>query len=197
MLYIKNIALFLNASLGNHLKALESNANSMLMKNAHLYLLKLTRINDMDIFKICLEYWLKLVSSLYNEYPYAALETSPLLLGSIVQTNSRRWNYCDILSSLRTILIERMVKPEEVLIVEDENGEIVREHIKETDNLALYKSIRELLIYLTHLDCEDIENIMTEKLAHQIDGTEWSWANINKLCWAVGSISGAMSRPLF
>ena len=26
----------------------------------------------------------------------------------------------------------------------------------------------------------------------QIDGTEWSWSNLNKLCWAIGSISGAM-----
>ena len=34
---------------------------------------------------------------------------------------------------------------------------------------------------------------MVDKLSRQIDGSEWSWANINKLCWAVGSISGAMS----
>lgn len=27
-----------------------------------------------------------------------------------------------------------------------------------------------------------------------MDGSEWSWDNINKLCWAVGSISGALSE---
>lgn len=27
-----------------------------------------------------------------------------------------------------------------------------------------------------------------------MDGTEWSWDNLNKLCWAVGSISGALSE---
>lgn len=26
----------------------------------------------------------------------------------------------------------------------------------------------------------------------QVNGTEWSWRNLNTLCWAVGSISGAM-----
>lgn len=26
----------------------------------------------------------------------------------------------------------------------------------------------------------------------KMDGTEWSWNNLNKLCWAIGSISGAM-----
>ena len=28
----------------------------------------------------------------------------------------------------------------------------------------------------------------------QIDGSEWSWNNLNTLCWAIGSISGAMSE---
>ena len=33
---------------------------------------------------------------------------------------------------------------------------------------------------------------MTEKLRSQVDGSEWSWKNLNTLCWAIGSISGAM-----
>jgi exportin-1 len=39
----------------------------------------------------------------------------------------------------------------------------------------------------------DTETILTEKLAKQVDGSEWSWNNVNTLCWAIGSISGAMS----
>ena len=35
---------------------------------------------------------------------------------------------------------------------------------------------------------------MTEKLAKQVDGSEWSWSNLNTLCWAIGSISGAMNE---
>jgi exportin-1 len=65
--------------------------------------------------------------------------------------------------------------------------------MKEVDTIVLYKSMRELLVYLTHLDVADTENILTEKLAKQVDGTEWSWQNLNTLCWAIGSISGAMS----
>ena len=34
-------------------------------------------------------------------------------------------------------------------------------------------------VYLTHLDAPDTENIMTEKLARQMDGSEWSWKNLN------------------
>jgi exportin-1 len=61
-----------------------------------------------------------------------------------------------------------MVKPEEVLIVENEEGEIVREVLKESDTITLYKSMREVLVYLTHLDVDDTETIMSDKLAKQV-----------------------------
>jgi exportin-1 len=80
--------------------------------------------------------------------------------------------------------------------VENDEGEIVREFMKESDTIVLYKSMRELLVYLTHLDVADTETILTEKLAKQVDGSEWSWNNLNTLCWAIGSISGAMSELL-
>jgi hypothetical protein len=85
----------------------------------------------------------------------------------------------------------------QVLIVENDEGEIVREFMKESDTIVLYKQMRELLVYLTHLDVVDTENILTEKLAKQVDGSEWSWQNLNTLCWAIGSISGAMSKYCF
>ena len=81
-----------------------------------------------------------------------------------------------------------------MLIVENDEGEIVREVLKETETIVVYKQMRELLVYLTHLDVADTEAILTEKLQKQIDGSEWSWNNLNTLCWAIGSISGAMSK---
>lgn len=47
-------------------------------------------------------------------------------------------------------------------------------------------------VYLTHLDYVDTEVIMTEKLHNQVNGTEWSWKNLNTLCWAIGSIRYAI-----
>ena len=84
-----------------------------------------------------------------------------------------------------------------MLIVENDEGEVVREIVKESDTVQLYKTIRECLVYLTHLDVNDTETILTEKLAKQVDGSEWSWQNLNTLCWAIGSISGAMSTYHF
>ena len=58
-------------------------------------------------------------------------------LGS--QLLQRRQLYAEPLSKLRLLMISRMAKPEEVLIVEDENGNIVRETMKDNDVLVQYK----------------------------------------------------------
>lgn len=106
----------------------------------------------------------------------------------------RKHKYQEVLSNLRTVMIEKMVRPEEVLIVENDEGEIVREFVKESDTIQLYQTSRQCLVYLTHLDVVDTEQIMTDKLARQVDGSEWSWSNCNTLCWAIGSISLAMNE---
>lgn len=76
-------------------------------------------------------------------------------------------------------------------MVEDENGNIVRETMKDNDVLMQYRTMRETLIYLSHLDYEDTELQMLEKLRGQMSGT-WTWNGLNTLCWAIGSISGSM-----
>ncbi len=38
-----------------------------------------------------------------------------------------------------------MAKPEEILVVENDQGEVVRETIKDTDSINLYKTMRETL----------------------------------------------------
>ncbi len=45
-----------------------------------------------------------------------------------------------------------MVKPKEVLIVIDENGEAIEELYDDTETHSLYETMRETMIYLTNLD---------------------------------------------
>jgi len=52
--------------------------------------------------------------------------------------------------------------------VENDEGEVVREFMKDCDTIMLYKSMRECLVYLTHLDVHNTEIIMTEKLNRQV-----------------------------
>ncbi|KAF9432539.1 Karyopherin transporter, partial [Entomortierella beljakovae] len=198
--YIANVAMFITGFLNVHLKLVENPQNREVLLVAHQYLLKISQVEDREIFKICLEYWSKLVAELYEEIQQLpVMELPQLSLGTGIMQSSgsvslRKNFYTEVLSRLRVIMIERMVKPEEVLIVENEEGEIVREVMKESDTITLYKSMREVLVYLTHLDCLDTERIMSEKLTKQVDNSEWSWSNLNKLCWAIGSISGAMNE---
>ncbi|PVU94831.1 hypothetical protein BB561_002230 [Smittium simulii] len=189
---IQNSVHFLTSYLGNQLSLVEAYADMKLVLTAHEYLIQIMTIDDNEIYKVCLEYFHSFIKNLY-EGSRSINQTGLLNLGRTPK-QSRHLMYESVLSTLRVTLIDTMAKPEEVLIVENEDGEIVREFIKETDSLVLYTSQRECLVLLTHLNSEDMENIMMAKLSHQLDQSEWSWNNLNSLCWAFGSISGSMNE---
>merc|ERR1719274_540445 len=58
--------------------------------------------------------------------------------------------------------------------------------------------MREALIYLTHLNAQNMEEIMVDRLTQEClnegSSEHWSPTLLNRLCWAIGSISGAMSE---
>lgn len=219
--FVMDLALFFTGFFRAHTSLLDVEGPVEMqdaLRFAHEYLVKISKVSDVEIFKTCLEWWFRLASDLYDNeihIPGAADRGPPLLLNNIRDAQSpqisnmtgvggtapgtnvvtpKRAFYAPILSEVRQVMISRMAKPEEVLIVEDENGEIVRETTKDTDAIALYKTMRETLVFLTHLDTANTENIMLSKLTLQIDNSEWSWNNLNTLCWAIGSISGAMGE---
>lgn len=103
------------------------------MTHAHFYLIRISQIEDREIFKICLEYWNKLVQELFEEMQSLPItDMNPLLSmnqmipggiaggGGALHPNMhanyplRKHLYTDVLSNLRQVMIERMVKPEEV-----------------------------------------------------------------------------------
>ncbi|CAF3763002.1 unnamed protein product [Rotaria socialis] len=191
--FIQNLALFLSNFLKEHGILIERTPDlKETLLEALQYLVLTSEVEEVEIFKICLEYWNILSAELYREVPYQQIAPSYLRTGNSNNVPTRRQFYSVILSKVRRIMISRMARPEEVLVVENERGEVVREFMKDTDAINLYKNMRETLVYLTHLDYVDTESIMTEKLANQVNNTEWSWKNLNTLCWAIGSISGAM-----
>lgn len=205
--FLQDFAMFLTTYLTRHRALLEGDDNLRdLLMNSHQYLLHLSEIDERELFKTTLDYWHNLVAYLYQEVERLHLEElNPIFQQSpnvekgavnpefLKKFPLKKHMYENICSKLRWVIIEKMVRPEEVLIVENDEGEIVREFVKESDTIQLYKSEREVLVYLTHLNVVDTEEIMIGKLARQIDGTEWSWHNINTLCWAIGSISGTMN----
>ncbi|KYQ92422.1 exportin 1 [Tieghemostelium lacteum] len=183
--FIHALTLFLTGFFRAHIKTMENPQNVPFLKLGHEILVSISSVDDIEIFKICLEYWNFLSSTLYADInTYTTLLNSP----------PRVQLYKTILVKVRVVLIDKMAKPEEVIVVQDENGNAVRELTKDTDSLTLYESMRETLIFLTNLDAENTQQIMLDKLNSLIAYKEWSCAKLNTLCWAIGSISGAQSK---
>ncbi|CDO94795.1 unnamed protein product [Kluyveromyces dobzhanskii CBS 2104] len=211
--FLQDFSMFLTTYLARHRSLLEKEDSLReLLITAHQYLIDLSKVEERELFKTNLDYWNNLVSALYQEVQQIPENQNNALLKLSNGQNMfsgkkgaphpeflkrfplKKHIYDNICSQLRWVIIESMVRPEEVLIVENDEGEIVREFVKESDTIQLYKSQREVLVYLTHLDVLDTEDIMLNKLDKIFDGSEWSWHNINTLCWAIGSISGTMDE---
>lgn len=154
-------------------------------------LIQISYVDDNEVFKTCLDYWNYFVPDIYSTTMDPAGQFS---FGSNPAAH-RKALYAKTLSNLRLLMISRMAKPEEasglptggclqalrfslqvssvalplqVIVVEDENGNIVRETMKDNDVLMQYRAMRETLVYLSHLDHDDTEQIMLEKLRLQV-----------------------------
>nr|GMC87751.1 protein EXPORTIN 1A isoform X2 [Ipomoea batatas] len=140
----------------SHIRVLETSqetVNALLMGLE--YLINISYVDDTEVFKVCLDYWNSLVLELYEAHHNAdnpAMTASlmglqvPMLPGMVdglaAQLMQRRQLFAGPMSKLRLLMICRMAKPEEVLIVEDENGNIVRETMKDNDVLVQYKQVK-------------------------------------------------------
>ncbi|KEG12996.1 putative exportin 1, putative,RNA-nuclear export factor [Trypanosoma grayi] len=150
--------------------------DDILLISSHQMLLGMSYIDDKELFKSCVEYWWHL-----GEKMLRCLSLTPLYK-----------KLSTTLSNVRSVLIKKMAKPEEVIIVE-EDGELRREHMSDVEGLQMYNLMREALVFLTNLDPYDTQQIMTGLMQKQLDRSEWSWHNCSTLSWAVGAVS--MSLP--
>lgn len=114
-----------------------------------------------------------------------------------VKPEQRQQWYAPVLHDVRDVMVSKMARPKEMKIAVNEDGQVVKPP-EDTSARALYQTMRETLVFLTHLNYEDTESIMLEKLAAQVDTnpatTQWSWEKLQTLCHSIGSISGAMNE---
>ena len=188
---IMELSMFMCTMLRQHRLLMERRERENVHK-ALDYLLLFSEMEETEIFKICLEYWNVLVADLYR-----LVTSAGGVVGNAGGTGSssvRLISFKNILSRLRYVVIGRMAKPEEVLVIVNENGAVVRECMKNTASIVHYETMRETLVYLPHLDCVEVEKILTDKPEQQTNTSELSFKKLNTLCWAVGSISGAMNE---
>lgn len=69
---------------------------------------------------------------------------------------------------LITLMVRRMSRPEEVMVMENDDGEIVRVETKDTDCSALYKVMKETLVLLSSVDYEITEAIFMSSLDDEV-----------------------------
>ncbi|PON93188.1 Coatomer beta subunit [Trema orientale] len=171
------------------------------------YLISISYVDDIDVYKGCSYFWnlfalVLMESQLKFGYPMKiakmmGLKRMPWSPGMgdrrVSRFMMRKQLYVDLMSKLRMLMISRMAKPEEVLIVEDRTGNIVCETIKYNDVIESDK-IKDIMIYLSHLYPEDTEMQVKilNLLGEQLNSKDLDLNNFNRLCWAIGSISGSM-----
>lgn len=144
-LFVSRLALFLGTFLRSQLKLFQvqgrKDLEEVLLASVH-YLLLISEVDDEEIFKTCLEFWHHFAKEQYTtDTNYKTMASGQLLGGaynkifgesSSPNRSGPLADYAEVHSRLRNVLIDRMAKPEEVIIVEDDNGEIIREVTKDT-----------------------------------------------------------------
>lgn len=125
-------------------------------------------------------------------------ETTPLETPEAFSSRLRK--YQKVLNDVRKTLVLKMARPREVCIhYDEETGTVDRDYQTDTDEVALYNLMRETLVYLTNLGGAETQNVMMKLLqtftedAKNPNQKNWNPTVLSRLCWAIGSISGAMS----
>ncbi|EZG78145.1 putative exportin 1-like protein [Gregarina niphandrodes] len=151
-----------------------------------------------EIFRVCVEFW----RSFSERFDKALLKIRAVVTNDqeSLLMNKLDQEYQQVLSQVRKTLIRRMAKPPEVYVVYDEDTKCTTKHYQpDTDEIALYNTLKDTLRHLTRIQPSDTEHHCNEILQTFNDSIQkgrgdgdWNIQLLNRLCWSVGSISGIM-----
>ncbi len=166
-------------------------------KRALEMMVQLSNVPEDELFKICLDFWHHLCVEIQNnprhqrdQATVVGMDFYGVLHGSFMSSQV----YPEVLAQVEQIMVDCMVKPKEVLVVIDDNGEAVEEVFDDTETISVYETMRETLVYLTNIDKVGVDRVIQSRLDRITqDKSYFSFDRLNKLCWALGSISGCMS----
>ncbi|KAI8370218.1 armadillo-type protein [Blakeslea trispora] len=179
--YIETMAIFLTTVMSKYRLLIESTEGGMETVHDVLdCLLSMSRILEQEIWKICLEYWGVFVYDIVQDSNHG--QSSP---------------YSSILHQLSLIMVDNMVQPDDILMIkkEEDEGGVHTEFVRQSDTTALSQSMRHVFSLLTSLDPVSVQTMIRSRL-HQLplNQPNWSWDQLFRICWAIGSISGAVSE---
>lgn len=115
--FIAGISIFLCNFLANHRNIIEKDSSANVLFEGYNYLLKISSVNNSEIFQTCLDYWTHFARALHTEKKTnsAGILHSPLKL-DVKPNFSAKYN--PVLHQVRELFVKKMAKPEEFIIVE-------------------------------------------------------------------------------
>lgn len=133
-----------------------------------VYLLSISRIPDIDICKICTGYW---------------------------ETFVEQDDYRQIQRELAVVITETMVMPNDILRVQDEDGEIIQEYVKQSDTAALYDSMQHILQAITKREPEFIQSVLHDRLLkiQMASDIATHYDMLFKISWVIGALSDTLT----
>merc|ERR1719410_1569375 len=110
--------------------------------------------------------------------------------------------YASAMHELKTILMRKLPRPKEVLVVKDDNNNVIKQEMKDTFMLTLHRQMSKILYMLSHIDPSDTRSVIGEKLTAfssnqsqrkgQSQNEDQFFAELNSLCWSIGAVAGSM-----
>ena len=140
------------------------------------WLLELMNVDDYDILQTCCNFWLVISRRCHQEQ-----KTNQNQQTALTEI------YAPALPHVRRSLIEKMQRPDDIIIVEDETGNLIREHRRNTQTLMIYSLMKECLVLLTSIDPDDTISAIQTNI--DILSNDWSPDIYDRVCWSVGAIS--------
>ncbi|KAI5185609.1 exportin-1 [Nematocida homosporus] len=178
---IKEVVLFYTA-VYNQAKHLESMGCNTV---APLYpLLDISEIKDSELFRLCSEFWTGLVRDLFLEFPFVPPPVKQ-------PAGLRRTKYADVLARLVRIYLRQMARPQEVLIRENEEGEMVLERLSETDQIVHCNAMKETLFNISGMLSTSLSSFFLAE-GQAIPPGKFSRDKVNRFCWTSCAIIGTM-----
>lgn len=199
---LRQITIFITEFLKAHRELLENGAGNPSIANTSQQgllaglslLIRLSQCQEglgdqLVIFDICLDFWSAFLEALYKSERGAGV----LLVSANGGESERLTFYSPVLNQLRLVMIQSMARPEEVLVVQNDDGTVDHQRLRNHDAVTLYINMREILIWLTNLNQDVTTDVMFKQLSDIVRGPHWNPHQLNRTCWAIGSISRALT----
>ena len=129
---------------------------------------------DAESFKTCCDFWHSVALRVNIEKKNPQATALSVIYGPII-------------GQIQRIHISKMERPEEITIVRDDNGNIVREQQRNTLTLVLSQTMFETLAILTSVNPEDTVAAIFGYLGSI--SQQWNPDVFNRICWSVGAIT--------